>query len=89
MPELSPLQRKILREVYLLKGRERRIDVARERENPGVVLTIGEKRLSSDRAADALSNLYSRGLVQQKRLNRFVLTKTGLHLAKVAQGARN
>jgi len=54
-----------------------------------MVLTIGEKRLASDQAADALSNLYSRGLVHQKRLNRFVLTKTGRQLARVAQGSSN
>jgi len=84
MPELSPLQRKILREVYLLRGRDRRIDVARERESAGVVLTIGETRLASDQAVDALSNLYSRGLVHQKRLNRFVLTRTGRQVARVA-----
>lgn len=84
MPELTPLQMRILREVYLLKGRDRRIDVTRERTSAAVVLIIGEMRLASGHAVDALSDLYSRGLLHQKRLNRFVLTRAGLQSARVA-----
>ena len=78
---LTSLQRKILVETYSLKGRKRRILVARNQGSAAVMMTIGEKRLASDQAVDALANLYSRGLVQQKELNRFVLTEAGRQVA--------
>jgi hypothetical protein len=89
-PELSSLQRKILVETYALKGRNRKILVARQQGSAATVLvTIGEKRLASDQAVDALSNLYSRGLVQQKELNRFVLTEAGRQLARHLHASPN
>ncbi len=89
MLELTSLQRKILREVYALKGHHGRILVARSRGSAPVVLTIGDKRLASDQAVDALSNLYSRGIVLQEKLNRFKLSKTGRSLAKLVNDSRN
>ncbi len=88
MLELTSLQRKILREVYALTGHHGRILVARSRGS-AVVLTIGDKRLASDQAVDALSDLYSRGIVLQEKLNRFKLSKTGRRLAKLVNDARN
>jgi Mn-dependent DtxR family transcriptional regulator len=52
------------------------------------MMTIGDKRLASDQAVDALSNLYSRGLVQQTELNRFVLTEAGRQLARHLHNSR-
>ena len=89
MVELTSLQRKILLEVYVLKGHHGRILVARGRGAAPVVLTIGDKRLSSAQAVDALSDLYSRGIVQQEKLNRFKLSKTGRQLAKLVHDSRN
>jgi phage terminase Nu1 subunit (DNA packaging protein) len=89
VPELTLLQRKILLETYSLKGRNRKILVARKQGSSAVMMTIGEKRLASDQAVDALSNLYSRGLVQQKELNRFVLTEAGRQLARHLDSSRN
>jgi hypothetical protein len=90
VPELTSLQRKILLETYALKGRNRKILVARiQGSAAAVMMTIGEKRLASDQAVDALSNLYSRGLVQQKELNRFVLTEAGRQVARHLDASRN
>jgi hypothetical protein len=85
MVELTSLQRKILGEVYALNGHHGRILVSRRRGSPPLVLTIGEKRLSSTQAVDALSDLYSRGIVEQEKLNRFKLSKTGRQLARLVQ----
>ena len=57
MAELTSLQRKILGEVYALNGHHGRILVSRRRGSSPLVLTIGEKRLSSAQAVDALSDL--------------------------------
>jgi hypothetical protein len=89
VPELTSLQRKILLETYALKGRNRKILVVRQRGAEAVMMTIGEKRLAGDHAVDALSNLYTRGLVQQKELNRFVLTQAGRQLARHLHSSRS
>jgi len=88
VPELTSLQRKILLETYSLRGRKRKILVARKQGSAAVMMTIGEKRLAGDQAVDALSNLYSRGLVKQKELNRFVLTEAGRQLARNLDSSR-
>jgi hypothetical protein len=89
VPDLTSLERKILLETYSLKGRKRKILVERNRGSAAVMMTIGEKRLASNHAVDALSNLYSRGLVRQAALNRFVLTEAGRSLARHLHDSRN
>jgi Mn-dependent DtxR family transcriptional regulator len=86
--ELTPMQRGILLGMYLLKGRRGRVLVSRNHGSAPVVMTIGDRRLSSQRAVDALSDLYARGLVQQEKLNRFALTSSGRQLAKLLCSVR-
>jgi len=80
--DLTSLQQKILLETYALKGRQKQIQVVRNQKQHQVLMNIGERHLGSDQAVDALSNLYSRGLLHQEGLNRFVLTEAGQQLAK-------
>jgi hypothetical protein len=82
MPEMTAFQRKLLMEIYRLKGRQRVINVDRSPGNSPVVLSVGGKRWDSNRAMDALSELYSRGLVYQEKLNCFALTDSGLEVAR-------
>ena len=89
MVELTSFQRKILLEVYALKGRQKRIHVVRNQGPRQIVVSIGRKRLGSNQAVDALSNLYSRGLLHQEGLNRFVLTAAGRHLARLFLHCQN
>lgn len=89
MLDLTSLQKKILLGVYLLKGRQRHVHVARTLGSRPIILSIGARRMESDRAMDALSNLYSRGLLHQEELNRFVLTAAGREIARNLLTSRN
>lgn len=89
MEEITAFQRKLLTEIYRLKGRQRVIHVDRSPGPDPAVLCIGRKKWGSVRAMDALSELYARGLLYQEKLNRFALTDTGLHLARLLVHSNN
>ena len=89
MSEMTAFQRKLLTEIYRLKGRRRVLNVDRAAGRAPVVLSVGRKRWESARAMDALSELYARGLLYQEKLNRFALTDSGLAVAKLLAQSRN
>ena len=74
---LTALERRIL-----LQACEHPINVDRRPGAKPVVLTVGETRYRATGALDALSELYSKGLVFQKQLNRFALTPSGRRAVK-------
>lgn len=82
MEKLTPAERKILLATYLLPGRRRQILVSRGAGSVPLVVIIGGEHLAGEPAVDALSSLYSRGLVHQDRLNHFVLTHAGRQIAR-------
>ena len=65
MVEITGFQKRMLTEIYRLKGRQRMLMVDRSPGTTPTVLVVGQKRWGSDRAMDALSDLYSRGLLYQ------------------------
>lgn len=75
---LTALERRIL----LQASEHPVISVDRGPGSQPLVLTIGASRHRATRALDALSELYSKGLVFQKRLNRFALTPSGRRAVK-------
>ena len=83
MEEITAFQRKLLTEVYRLKGRDRVLQVDRASGKTPDVVSVGEKRWGSAQAMDALSDLYARGLLYQPKLNRFALTDSGLEVARL------
>ena len=89
MPQMNAFQRKLLTEIYRLKGRQRVLNVDRAPGRAPVVLSVGHKRWESSRAMDALSDLYARGLLYQEKLNRFALTDSGREVAKLLAQSRN
>ncbi len=89
MEEMTAFQRKLLTEIYRLKGRQRVIHVDRSPGSHPAVLCVGQKKWGSARAMDALSELYARGLLYQEKLNRFALTDTGLQVARLLTQSNN
>ena len=89
MSEMTAFQRKLLTEIYRLKGHQRILNVDRAPGRSPVVLSVGRKRWESVRAMDALSDLYARGLLYQEKLNRFALTDSGLEVARLLAQSRN
>lgn len=74
---LTAAQRKILVEIVSVEDAPQELRVERRDGKPGVTLHVGKKRFESDQSVEALSVLYSRGLVKQESLNRFVATEAG------------
>ena len=82
MIPLSAAERKLLLEIVAVKDAPRELNVVRHAGKPAVTLNVGKKRFESDQSIDALSVLYSRGLVRQSMLNRFVLTDAGQQMVR-------
>ena len=89
MNEITAFQRRMLTEIYRMKGRRRVLMVDRSPGSEPTVLIVGQKRWGSSRAMDALSDLYARGLLYQEKLNRFALTDSGLQVARVLSQVPN